>query len=91
MSQNNIKISVRMSAEGEAITGSAWAVLDLKPGFSLRTSKDVNALSDVDQLITDGVLPFSVPFSTTNDAAFISFSSPVITDNFDNRAGYEPE
>ena len=83
MSQNSIKISVRMSAEGEAITGSAWSALDLNPDFSLRISKDVNALSDVDQLITDGVLPFSVPFSTTNDAAFISFSSPVITDNFD--------
>ncbi len=76
------KISVRLTPEGVAIVGSAWAVLDLEPGFSPRVSKDVNALSDLNKLITDGILPFSVPFSTTNDAAFLTFSSPIITDNY---------
>lgn len=41
-------------------------------------SKDVEALSDVNNLLTDGILPFSVPFSTTNDLALGRFGSPVI-------------
>lgn len=81
---NRTEIIVRLTPEGSAILGGvAWASLDLPPGFSPRLSKDVNALNDVNKLITDGMLEFSVPFSTTNDAAFIEMSSPVITDNFD--------
>jgi hypothetical protein len=84
MADGRTQIRVRLTAEGSAILGGiAWAVLDLAPGFSTRVSKDVNQLSDVNQLLTDGVLSFSVPFSTTNDAAFLSFSSPIITDNID--------
>lgn len=78
------QIRVRLTPEGSAILGGAvWAVLDLEPGFSPRLSKDVNGLSDVNQLLTDGILSFNVPFSTTNDAAFLQFGSPIITDNYD--------
>lgn len=83
MADNRTEIRVRLAQEGRAILGLDWAILDLSPGFSTRVSKDVNGLSDINSLLTDGVLAFSVPFSTTNNAAFISFSSPVITDNFD--------
>lgn len=79
------QILVKLTPEGSAILGGdEWAALDLTPGFSPRLSKDVNALNDVNKLITDGMLEFSVPFSTTNDAAFIQMGSPSITDNFDN-------
>jgi hypothetical protein len=78
------QIKVRLSPEGSAILGGIeWAILDLEPGFSPRLSKDINVLSDVNKLVTDGVLPFSLPFSTVNDAAFLSLSSPIITDNYD--------
>lgn len=61
--------------------GAAWATLDLSPDFSFRLSKDVQALSDVNEILTDGVLPFSVPYSTVNDYAFLPFSSPVTVNN----------
>lgn len=83
MADNRTEIRVRLTPEGRAILGLDWAILDLTPGFSTRVSKDVNGLSDLNFLLTDGVLAFSVPFSTTNDAAFISLSSPIITDNID--------
>ena len=84
MADNRTEIRVRLTPEGRAILGGdEWAILDLAQGFSTRVSKDVNGLSDVNLLLTDGVLSFSVPYSTTNDAAFISFSSPIITDNPD--------
>ena len=79
------KILVKLSKEGSAILGGgSWAALDLPPGFSVRSSKDVNALSDINALITDGVLSFDVPMTTVNDAAFMSYSSPVITNNKKN-------
>jgi hypothetical protein len=77
------KIEVKLTPEGSAILGKEWATLDLPADFSLRGSKDVNSLSDANKLVTDGVISFSVPFSTTNDAAFIAASSPSITDNKD--------
>jgi len=77
------KIEVNLTPEGAAILGKEWATLDLPADFSLRGSKDVNSLSDANKLVTDGIISFSVPFSTTNDAAFIAASSPSITDNKD--------
>ena len=79
-------IRVKLTPEGQNILGTTegWAVLDLDPGFSTRVSKDVNKLSDINTLNTDGVLSDTVPFSLTNNAAFIDFSSPIITDNYDN-------
>lgn len=64
-----------------ALGGVSWVVLDLSPDFSFRLSKDVQALSDVNEILTDGVLPFNVPYSTVNDYAFLPFSSPVTVDN----------
>jgi hypothetical protein len=85
---NATQILVKLSAEGSAILGGiGWAALDLPPGFSVRSSKDVNALSDINNLITDGLLSFDVPMSTVNDAAFMSFSSPIITNN--SKSGIE--
>lgn len=81
---NRTQIKVKLTQAGSnALGGIGWATLDLAPDFSNRLSKDVNQLSDINTLLTDGVLPFSVPFSTVNDAAFIQFSSPLITDNYD--------
>lgn len=79
-----IKIMVRLTQQGAAILGGdAWATLDLPPGFAARMSKDINLLSDVNQLVSDGILAMSVPYSTTNDAAFIQYSTPLISDNDD--------
>lgn len=63
-----------------ALGGIGWATLDLAPDFSFRLSKDVQALTDVNEILTDSVLPFSVPFSTVNDYAMLPFSSPSIVD-----------
>lgn len=78
------KVYVRLTPEGRNVLGGIeWAVLDLNDGFSTRKSKDVQALSDVNEILTEGILSVSFPFSTTNDAAFMQYSSPVITDNVD--------
>lgn len=79
---DKVRIRVRLTPEGSAILGGAeWATLDLQPGFSLRGYKDIAALSDINEITTDGVLAFSVPLSTTNNAAFLCSDSPSITDN----------
>lgn len=83
MSANRVKIEARLSKEGAEILGSDWVTLDLDRDFSPRFSKDVNSLSDVNKLITDGMLNFSVPRSKTNDIVFIDSGSPIITDNRD--------
>jgi len=72
------QIRVKSSEVAQNALGVAWVTLDLTPEFSLRLSKDVQALNDVNSLLTDGILPFSVPFSTSNDLAFSRFSSPII-------------
>lgn len=72
------QIRVKCSDVAANALGVEWATLDLSPDFSLRMSKDVEALSDVNNLLTDGILPFSVPFSTTNDLALGRFGSPII-------------
>lgn len=78
MSVLRTQIRVKCSDVARNALATEWAVLDLTPEFSLRLSKDVEALSDVNNLLTDGVLPFSVPFSTTNDLVLGRFGSPVI-------------
>lgn len=83
MSANRVRIDARLTKEGAEILGSDWVTLDLDRDFSPRFSKDVNSLSDVNKLITDGMLNFSVPRSKTNDIVFIDSGSPIITDNRD--------
>ena len=80
---NRVKIEARVSEEGTRILGTNWVAIDLEKDFSPRFSKDVNTLSDVNLLITDGMLNFAVPRSKTNDIVFMASSSPVITDNKD--------
>jgi len=82
---SSVKIEIRLTPEGSALLGGTlWASLDLDPGFSPRVSKDVQQLSDINEILTEGVLSFSVPFSSVNDASFLKYSSPIITDNFDD-------
>lgn len=82
MAGSRTNIRLRLTPEGSnALGGIGWATLDLSPDFSFRLSKDVESLSDVNVITTEGVLPFSVPFSTVNDIAMLMFSSPVIVDN----------
>ena len=83
MAANRVKIEARLNAEAAQILGTEWASIDLTAGFSPRFSKDVNSLSDVNKLITDGFLNFSVPRSKTNDLVFMESGSPTITDNVD--------
>lgn len=75
------KISVRLTQAGSNLLGGLeWAILDLTENFVLRKSKDVEGLSDINEINTEGILAFSVPFSTTNDAAFLQWNSPLVTD-----------
>lgn len=72
------KIQVKCSDVARNALGVDWATLDLTPEFSLRLSKDVETLSDVNELLTVGILPFSVPFSTSNDLVLGRFGTPII-------------
>ena len=78
MSVFRTQIRVKCSDVAANALLTDWAVIDLTPEFSLRLSKDVEALTDVNELLTDGILPFSVPFSTTNDLVFSRYGSPII-------------
>ena len=78
MSVIRTQIRVKCSDVAANALLTDWAVIDLTPEFSLRLSKDVEALTDVNELLTDGILPFSVPFSTTNDLVFSRYGSPII-------------
>ena len=63
MAAQRVQIEAKLSAEAKAVLGADWVTLDLIAGFSPRFSKDVNSLSDVNKLITDGLLNFSLPRS----------------------------
>lgn len=78
MSVLRTQIRVKCSDVAVNALGVEWATLDLTPEFSLRLSKDVETLTDVNELLTEGVLPFSVPFSTTNDLVLGRYGSPII-------------
>lgn len=79
---NSIKIICRgLSPETvQRLDGATEAVLDLTPGFSFRFSKDVEKLSILQKISTEGVLGFDLPFSFTNDAVFVDFESPLALD-----------
>lgn len=81
MSQNRTKIRLKLTVEARAVLGTEWVALDLPADFSFRLSKNVEELSDVNEINTEAVLPFSVPFSRNNDLALLPFTSPVIVDN----------
>ena len=75
------QIEVKLTQEAANALGATWAVLDLPVDFSFRLSKDAVALSDINQFQLDGVLPFSVPYSTVNDLALLPFTNVAILDN----------
>lgn len=78
MSVLRTQIRVKCNEVAVNALGVEWATLDLTPEFTLRLSKDVETLTDVNELLTEGVLPFSVPFSTTNDLVLARYGSPII-------------
>lgn len=80
MSVLRTQIKVKCSEVAADALGTEWAVLDLTPNFSLRLSKDVAAMNDVNTILTDGILPFTVPFSTTNDLVLGRFGSLTMLD-----------
>jgi len=72
----------KLSPEAQARLGGITEVLlDIPMEFSIRLSKDVERLSIVNRISTEGVLGFSLPFSPTNDAVFIDFHNPLVLDN----------
>lgn len=54
--------------------------LDVEDGFSLRQSKDVERLSELNKIRVPGALRFNVPFTHRNDAVFVEYSSPNVID-----------
>jgi hypothetical protein len=56
-------------------------VLDLPSDFSVRLSKDVERLTVLGKIETEGALGFSAPFTDVNDALFIDYASPNTLDN----------
>ena len=63
------KIQVKVSFSAAQILGTEWVTLDLGKGFTFRKSKDVGALTILNELKVEGILPFSVPFSRKNNLA----------------------
>lgn len=76
------QIEVKLTAAGRNILGVEWAVLDLPADFSFQMTKDVLYLNDVNKFQTESVLAFEIDQTTTNDAAFILYDSPLTLDNF---------
>lgn len=82
LSENRTKIRLKLTPEARnALGGDEFVTLDLAPKFSFRLSKSVEELTDINEINTEGVLPFSVPFSKNNDFALLPFTSPAIVDN----------
>lgn len=75
------QIEVKLTAAGRNILGVEWAVLDLPADFSFQMTKDVLYLNDVNKFQTESVLAFEIDQTTTNDAAFIIYDSPLTLDN----------
>ena len=63
------------------LDGAIEAVLDIPTDFALRLSKDVERLSLLNKISTEGVLGFSLPYTPTNDAVFVDFATPLTVDN----------
>ena len=56
-------------------------VLDLPEAFSIRLSKDVERLTELNKIVTEGALGFFVPATDRNDAIFIEYQTPLTLDN----------
>lgn len=61
--------------------GATSATLDVPADFSLRLSKDVEKMSNINKISTEGVLGFSLPYTETNNAVFIEYAGPLTLDN----------
>ena len=70
-----------MSFSAAKILGAEWVTLDLGNGFVFRKSKDVEALTNLNELKVEGILPFSVPQTRKNNLALDVLGSPVVLDN----------
>lgn len=81
MSKISTEIEILLTPEAKAVLDVDWVTLDLRPGFSLREFKDLEGLTDINQILPEAVLGFSVPFSSVNDLAMLPFDSPSIVDN----------
>ena len=70
-----------LSVEAQNLIGSASAYLDLDPAEGLRLSKDIEKMSRINQISTEGVLGFSVEDTKQNKAIFAEFDNPLVLDN----------
>ena len=61
--------------------GVTDVLLDIPKSFSLRLSKDVERLSQLNKITTEGVLGFSVPATDVNDAIFLDYETPLTVNN----------
>lgn len=75
------RIQVKVSFSAAKILGAEWVTLDLGKGFVFRKSKDVEALTNLNELKVEGILPFSVPQTRKNNLALDVLGSPVVLDN----------
>ena len=67
--------------------GASEATMDTPVDFSIRLSKDVERLSILNRISTEGALGFSLPFTNTNDAILADYATPL---TLDNRKKYYP-
>ncbi len=81
MNSKGTKIEVLLTEAAKNVLGTEWATLDIDDDFSLSEYKDLEGLSDLNQILLEAVLGFSVGFSTVNDLAMLPFDSPSIVDN----------
>ncbi len=71
-----------LTPEGRArLGGATQAVLDISAENAVRLTKDVERLSVLNKIATEGVLGFSIDSTPTNDAVFLDYASPVTLDN----------
>ena len=61
--------------------GATEAILDVPSDYSVRLSKDVERLSVLNKISTEGALGFSLPFTDTNDAVLVDYANPLTLDN----------
>lgn len=81
MNSKGTKIEVLLTEAARNVLGTEWITLDIDDDFSLSEYKDLEGLSDLNQILLEAVLGFSVKFSTVNDLAMMPFDSPAIVDN----------
>lgn len=81
MSCTDITVYELSPEASNRLSGATEAVLDTPVDFSIRLSKDVERLSQLSKISTEGALGFSLPFTDTNNAVFVDFSSPLTLDN----------